>query len=88
MKGWIFSQLQQGLTQQFDSKDKVVNVVLGDKFVPVTLYTYHESKKDCLLFLKELQKESSDKHEIQIGRESKELIVNVSSIMRLRCQWE
>jgi hypothetical protein len=56
----IYAQLEQELLKKLNAKDSV-KVILGGKFVPATIFTYHESKKDCINFLKELQKESSDK---------------------------
>lgn len=52
------------------------------------MYCYFQNKNDCLMFLKELQKESSSKGAIEIGRETQEVNVLVSGLVRIVCQWE
>jgi hypothetical protein len=69
-------------------KKEEIKLTLGEKMVPLTVYGFFQSRSECLQFLKELQRESSAKGSIDVGRDCKELVVNVSGVVCLVCQWE
>ena len=81
----IYRQLEDELIKKFKNKEEL-KLTLGEKIVPMTIYTFFSSKADCLAFIKELKKESGQKGDIDV-REGKELRVTVSGIVRLICHW-
>lgn len=85
-KGLIFNQLQKALHEKVKKKEEM-KLALGDHFAIMNVYGLFQSKADCLLFLKELQKDSSIKGNVDVGRDCDELVVIVSGIIRLICHW-
>lgn len=85
MKNSIFDDLQQALVKH---AKKESNFEMSLHKVPaITIYGFLHSKQDCLLFLRELQKDSSDKKVIDIGKDTQELHVTISGILKVVCQW-
>lgn len=64
-----------------------MKLTIGEQISVMTVYGFFQTKADCLQFVKELQKDSSLKKNIDVGRECQELVVDVSGIIRLVCQW-
>jgi hypothetical protein len=83
----IYNQLEDKLAKRYKSKLNM-KLQLGENLVPLTIYTCFQTRQDCMAFLKDLQKESSQKHDFEVSKDVKELKITVSSIVRLVCNWE
>lgn len=66
MTASVFAQLEEALASKM-RRQEVVKLSLGSRLAPLTAYAFFHQKQDCLKFIKELQRESSWKGEVEVG---------------------
>lgn len=87
MNANVYNQLNEAILRRHKNKERM-KLELGEKIVPLTVYTYFVGRDECIKFVREIQKESSKKHEIEVGKDCDEIKVVISGVVRLVCLWE
>lgn len=79
-----------GITADFDVKmrnESFIKMALGEQLTVLTAHANFESRDECLRFVRELQKESSSKREVDLSKNAETLVIVLSGVITLSCTW-